>query len=144
MFLCLSFQLSFFLPLLLSLSLQFFISFSFLTLSSALLLFLFLFHLVSGDLLTFIHPTWQSNSEQAILILTSSVYKNWGLILDDINNLLSIVAVKSVYPPQELAERILYINKSEIDNNYGGKNSRKSSLTLSEGEYGHPKKWHVI
>ena len=42
--------------------------------------------------------------------------------------------MKSIYPPQEVAERILFLNQSDNDNYDRNRNSRKSSLTLSEGK----------
>ena len=86
----------------------------------------------------FIYFFLQRNLEQSILILPSSLYNNWGLIIRDLNNLYGIVAMKSIYPSNDAVDRITDIVESTTEK-YGNRNNRSNPSLLSKG-----KKYYVL
>ena len=58
--------------------------------------------------------------QQTVVLLGPDIYLQWGSILDSLNEHLSLVAVKTIYPSIDVAERICQIvhvsnNRSNID-----------------------------
>jgi hypothetical protein len=80
----------------------------------------------------------QRIQQQAVIILPSSLYESWGLILDELNSILTLDAVKTIFPSTDSASRIGDIAQSDSDNQ-GNRLNRKSSAVLTEGKIVSPR-----
>jgi hypothetical protein len=80
----------------------------------------------------------QRIQQQAVIILPSSLYESWGLILDELNSILTLDAVKTIFPSTDSASRIGDIAQSDSDNQ-GNRLNRKSSAVLSKGKIVSPR-----
>jgi nucleoside-diphosphate kinase len=71
-----------------------------------------------GDLKT--KQKLQHQHQQTVVLLGPDVYTSWGTIVDSLNATLNLVALKTIYPPQDIAERLCQIanisnNRNNID-----------------------------
>ena len=67
-----------------------------------------------------------------MIILPSSLYESWGSILDELNSLLTLDAIKTIFPSPDSASRIGELAQSDRDN-HGNRLHRKSSVELTKG-----------
>lgn len=74
----------------------------------------------------------QRIQQQAVIILPSSLYESWGLILHELNSILILDAIKTIFPSPDSASRIGEIAQSDSDN-HGNRLNRKSSVILTKG-----------